>query len=472
MFGLSKRITGLIGGPLLFAAIVLLLQGRFGFDGAAAIGVMFWMGYWWIAQPVHIAVTAMIPVVINAIFDLTSASAIISQYSSEIVVLLFGATLICLTWESTGLDRRLSLKLLCLIGSSLRQQLVVWLFMSALMSAVLPNSVVATIFTPIAIAMFSFTNLGDIKDNPVASVILLAIVWGTEIGGMASPLGGSMNLVVVNYIEEFTGEEFMYIDWVVRLCPVVLVMLLLNLVYLFAVKVPVKQLPGTRDYFKEKYQDLGKMGKGEKISLVIFLLAIVASFLRPLYASIAPSIKPAFAFLICGFATFFFRDERGKHIISWKQVENKMMWGLLFLYAGGLALGRLIIDTGAADVIAELISSWNLSGELLTITIMVIFARLLAEVSSNTTAASISVPIVLSITQGLGLNPIPYIFITAAAFNSAYILPLSVRAIPVGYGMEAKILARNGMAISILSVVVISLIGYAFTRWWPYFGAL
>ena len=144
---------------------------------------------------------------------------------------------------------------------------------------------------------------------------------------------------------------------------------------------------------------------------------------------------------------------------------------MLLLFAGGLAAGQLIIETGAAASVADLLVRFDLNGGLLTIAIFVVFTCFLAEVSSNTAAAAISVPIVLSITKQLGLDPLPYIYISIAAFNSAYILPLSVRAIPVGYGMDPKALLKHGMVLAIATVTVITLMGYLFLNYWPQFGS-
>ena len=65
--------------------ITFLLQYDFGFKSALALGTIIWMGMWWITRPVDIAVTALLPIGINAIFDLVPANQIINQYFSEIV---------------------------------------------------------------------------------------------------------------------------------------------------------------------------------------------------------------------------------------------------------------------------------------------------------------------------------------------------------------------------------------------------
>ena len=55
-----------------------------------AVGAVVWMGFWWITVPVSPAVTAFVPIVVNALFGVLPMGGVISNYFSEIVVLLFG----------------------------------------------------------------------------------------------------------------------------------------------------------------------------------------------------------------------------------------------------------------------------------------------------------------------------------------------------------------------------------------------
>ena len=177
-------------GPLSFGLTILLLEWFFGFKAAAALGTTVWMELWWILRPVNISVTAFVPIGVNALFDLIPMQHVISQYFSEIIVLLFGADLVCLTWATTGLDKRLAIKTLCCIGTSLRQQIAVWLLVATVLSIFLPNVVVCTILVPVAVSMLQFIGEENIKNSKLAVPILLAIVWGAGIGGFGSPLGG------------------------------------------------------------------------------------------------------------------------------------------------------------------------------------------------------------------------------------------------------------------------------------------
>lgn len=469
----NSKIFSILIGPLAFFLAMFALESTFGHTGACAIGMTVWIVTWWITRPVNIAITALLPVVVNGIFNLIPMETVTSQYASEIIVLLFGADLVCMTWSRTGLDKRLSLKMLCLVGPSMKQQIAVWLLAPRILSLFLPDAVVCILVTPVAISMLQFVGEKDISKSKMAVPILLAIAWGSGIGGAGSPLGGAMNLVAISAMETYTGQEFMYIDWVIRMLPFLLVMLMIILAYLlFFVKTPSNTLGGTKEYFAQEYKALGKMKRGEILSLTVFAVSTILAFARPLFADSLPGLKPAYCFLIMGILAFFLRDEKNEPLLTWEHASKKTMLGMLFLFGGGLAIGELLTGTGATDVLAEMISQFNLTGGIGTIAIFVVFASLLAEMTSNTAAAAISMPVVMAITQKLGLNPVPYWFITSMAFNCAYVLPLTVRAVPVGFGLDVNHLLKKGLPLAVISMVSITIVGYLFMTFWPTFSIL
>lgn len=469
---MEKKTIHILAGPLVFALCILCLQNIFTYKAAVAIGLTIWMGLWWILRPVDIAVTSLLPILVNAVFNLVPAAHIISQYFSEIVVLLLGSDIVSLTWTNTGLDKRLAIKALCCIGPSMKQQIITWMVASTVLSALLPNVVVAMIMCPIAISMLKFVGQEDISKSKVAIPILLAIAWGSGIGGFGSPLGGSANLTAIAYLEKITGKEFMYIDWMIRFLPILVLVTVLNIITLLLIPLPIKRLADTKAYFEGLYAELGKMGKGETISFILFFSATILAFARPLLANLLPAMRPAYIFFLCGMLTFVLKDENNKVMLTWKQCEKELMWGMFYLFAGGLALGRLVTETGAANKLAELITLLPISGGIETVGIMVLFSTFLTEISSNTAAASIAIPVVQSIAQAMSLNPIPYILVTIIAVNCAYILPVSTRAIPVSYGLNPSDLFKYGLPLTLVNIVFTSILGYLIIKFVPLFNFL
>ena len=89
----KKRIVNLLVGPLLLVLSLFLLPESIFAETAAraAVGTVAWMAYWWITAPVDFAVTAFLPIAVNALVNMADMSAVISNYASETILLLLGA---------------------------------------------------------------------------------------------------------------------------------------------------------------------------------------------------------------------------------------------------------------------------------------------------------------------------------------------------------------------------------------------
>lgn len=466
-----KKLAKLLSGPVLFLLAVLLIPGSaMPFAVKGALGTFLWMSAWWIFTPVDVAVTAFLPIVTNAIFGFVPLSTIIPQYAADLVILLIGANMITISWEATGLNKRIALGALSLIGPSMKQQIVVWFVGSTVMSIFLPNVVVAAALTPIAVAMLTNVGHADIGKSRAAANILLAVAWGSGLGGFGSPLGGGMNLVSINYIQELTGVEYRYIDWVGKMMPMLVLITLGVTLYMCFMKSEVKALPGAREYFKEEYQKLGKMSRDEKVSLTVFLVSVVLAFARPLFADLVPALTSSYVFIVFGILCFVLPGPVNGRLLTWKYASPRMSWGLFYTLAGGLALGTCITKSGASDMVAELVSNTGISGGILLTAIFIALGMILSNVSSNNAACAISIPIVISITTALNLNPIPYIYLTSVAANCAFILPTSTRALPVSYGVKPEYMMKTGLAAVGICFVIVLLFGTIFLNFWPYYA--
>lgn len=470
----KKKVINLLIGPILFAICCLVLPtATFGSLAAkGAIGVVAWMAYWWVTRPVDLAVTAFLPIAVNALLNMTDMTALIANYSSETIILLFGSSILAVSMEVTGLDRRIAAKFLGVIGENFRMQLLFWFILSALLSAVLPNAVVCATITPIAVSMLRFAGEGDIKNSRIGSKLLLYIAYGVGIGGLFSPLGGAMNLVTVDYLQQVTGEEFMYHVWPIRFFPIIIVLVISNIIFMLRDVKKDDALPGSKTYFKEAYEQMPPMSKGEKWSLGLFLTATILSFTRSLYQAYLPGLKPAYVFTICAILAFLITDEKHERIMKWKPVQGKIVWELIFVFAGGLAAGGLINGSGAAEAIGTAVSNMGLTGGFATVFVIVTVTLLLSDVTSNTATAAVALPIVISIVQGLGLNPIPWIYIATIGVNLSYMLPTSIRAIPVGYGLEPKYMLKEGWKMTIMVIILMSVTAYLLLTYVPSFSTI
>ena len=469
-----NKLKRTITGPVLFILCYLFLPASVFPEAAAraAIGTVAWTAFWWITAPVGFAVTAFLPIALNALFSIADMSKVIANYSSETILLLLGASIISISWEETGLDYRISAKFLSLIGSNLRKQITFWFVLSAGLSTILPNAVVCATITPIAVSMLRYVGEQDIAKSRVGSLLLLTIAYGTGVGGLASPLGGAMNLVTVDYLEQLTGMEYMYTSWVVRFLPIMIVLVVSNILMLLIGVKKNEEIGGSKEYFETQFKNMPPMTMQEKASMWLFIIATVMAFSRQLYQDMLPGLKPAYVFIICAIFSFLIPTEEGSRLMSWKSTQKRIEWELMYVFAGGLAVGTLVNSSGAAANIGELVSRMEFNSTFVLILIIITMTVLLSDVTSNTATAAVAMPIVISIVQGMGLNAIPYVYIASIGVNLSYMLPTSIRAIPVGYGLEPQYMLKKGAPITVVVIVLMSVLSWLMLTYWPAFSTI
>jgi sodium-dependent dicarboxylate transporter 2/3/5 len=124
----------------------------------------------------------------------------------------------------------------------------------------------------------------------------------------------------------------------------------------------------------------------------------------------------------------------GTFTLSWKQA-SRINWGTIFLFGGGLTFGHLMVQTGLAAGIGQGLVNllgnhtlWNLTA------VGIATALVLTEIASNTAAASMLVPVVISIAQAAGVSPIPPTLGVCLAGSLAFVLPVSTPPNAIVYG--------------------------------------
>ncbi|MDC3267256.1 SLC13 family permease [Gammaproteobacteria bacterium] len=470
-----RRMLHIIAGPSVFLVLALVPILELPYEIRCSIGLLVWMALWWITRPVHLAVTGFLPLATVALFNFASIDRILPAYAAELVILLLSANVLTTCWTRWGLDRRIALVSLIGVGTNTTRQIMSWFAIGMILSAFLPNTIVAATMIPIVVAMLKFIGIEDLWESNLGTALVIAVAWGTSAGGATSPLGGAPNLLTVEYIQEMvTGEEFLFATWVTRFLPLSLAVMIVTFIYVrFAFKPEIKEIEGTRDFFLSELKSLGAMSSQEKWGFFLFAGAALLAFSRPLYFELIPSLTPAYAFLCCAIICFLVRS-KGENLMTWEYAQGKMMWGLFYLFAGGTALGRVLTETGTAGYIAEALLPYASEGGLLAVFVFAALTILMTQITNNTAAIAITVPITISTFQSLGLNPLPFVYIVTTVGNCGFMLPTSAGgpAVAAGYGINLKTMAVKGFWACLLALIVVVIVGYLLSIYWPTFSSV
>jgi sodium-dependent dicarboxylate transporter 2/3/5 len=297
------------------------------------------------------------------------------------------------------------------------------------------------------------------------------MAYGTGRGGMATPVGTPPNLIAIGMIDSLAGVRISFVEWMLFAVPITVVLLIALFVYMnWAGGVKVKEIPGAEQIILERRRALGPWRRGEINAVAAFgvtivlwvvpgMLPLVLGPTHPVTQNAAALMPEAVAALI-GAALLFVLpvSKTERSTLTWKQASG-IDWGTLLLFGGGLSLGSMAASTGLAAALGAGITGQLPTDSLVSLTFAAtLFAVVLTELMSNTAAANITIPIIISIALASGVDPVAPAVSAALGASLAALLPVSTppNAIVYSSGRVAITdMLKYGLLLDLMAVLVV-----------------
>ena len=484
------RWAGLCLGPLLALAAWSLAPHEyvdsagevvaFGPAGRITLALMLWMGTWWLTEAVDVAATALLPLLVLPILGARPALDVARAYVHPLVFLFVGGFLMALSMQRWKLDRRIALWTLVVVGTRPRALVGGFMVATAVLSASVSNTATTAMMLPIALSILRLVlgederaafSSSDPRHRALATCMMLSIAYAASIGGLATLIGSPTNGVFAGNAEERFGDSIGFARWLQVGLPVSAVMLPCVWWYLtrVAYRLGDEAIEGSAETIRENLRGLGRVGRGEWVTFVVFVLAATSWTLRPLLARHVPGLTDAWIAVIAGALLFVVPVSLRERTftMNWKTAK-RMPVGILFLIGGGLGLAQSVHATGVADFIGS--SAASLRGLpplvlVLAITTAMVF---LTELTSNTATAATLLPILASLAPALGLHPYELMVPATLASSCAFMMPVATPPNAIvfssGYVSVAQ-MCRTGLAVNGFAIAVIAVATFTVVRW-------
>jgi len=280
---------------------------------------------------------------------------------------------------------------------------------------------------------------------------------------------------MMTYLEDMFGFDIGYFQWVSYAMPFVVCMMPLTWIALnWRFKPKVTDLTPAMDHLRREIDKMGAWNRQQIIALVIFLIMLYGWFTEKIFYNmgIYPmrlgigviAVAGAVAYLLFG-------------IVNWRDYQEKVDWGVVWLYAGAIIFGRTLDQTGAAywmarsviDTLAPLGMDSGVPLMLVNNGLTAVLTNLMAD---GPAAAAVG-PISLNM-AGLvhpGTTFLPFIAMsTAAASSFAYCLIIGTPPNAIVYAsgyLEPKDYFRVGAVMWVAANVVLILLT---TVYWGFRG--
>ncbi len=477
----SAKKIGFVGGPLLFALSLFLIDSNFISPGAnKVLGLAIWIIVWWITEAVPISITAFLPLVLFPFMGVMKMSEAAAPYANPIVFLFMGGFLIALALEKHRLHERIALNLVKVTGTSGNGIILGFMLATAFISMWISNTATAMMMLPIAISVINLLKSDPKSSNEdlpkgeknFAIGLMLMVGYASSIGGIATIIGTPPNVVFAGLLDQFYHRKLDFGKWMLVGLPLMALILIATYIIITKILFPngIKKVRGSDQLINEKLHQLGKLRREEKFVMAIFIVTcLLWVFQQPINLLLAKDMLNDTNVAMTGGLLMFVVpvDWRNmQFILQWQDTE-KMAWGILFLFGGGLCLAQGLSNAGIIQVVGAKIAEQSSSTQWLLFG-LITASVFITELMSNVALVQIFIPVVFGIANSLGIDPLLLGMPVTIGASMAFMFPVATppNAIVFSSGhMKVKHMMKAGILLNIVSITLIYLASITLIKW-------
>lgn len=459
----KAKLTGLILGLVGFFLPMIITFPGLSLAGHFAMSIFLMAAIFWMFEAVPIYSTSILVIFSQVIFLSTegvidysglsgyepeSYTRFIATLADPIIILFLGGFVLADASVKYDFDKNLTRILLRPFGSKTAFIMLGLMAVTASLSAFMSNTATTAMMVTVIIPIIARMDPGD----PARIGIALSVPFAANIGGIATPIGTPPNAVVIGALNQ-QGVDVAFSSWMLWALPLAVVMLFV------AWRVLLWLYPPQTSTVSMNLDAKMKQSTHAWVLYITFAITVLLWVTEGLHG-IRSSIVALFPIAVLTLTS----------AIN-KQDIRKLPWEVLWLIAGGIALGISMKETGLAEWMVGGIA-WDQLSYIMVLVVFGVVSLVMSNFLSNTVTASLLIPLALSLaTSGVlggtfGMLMIGLVIALSASF--AMVLPISTppNAIAVSTGIvQTKDMIVSGIIIGVIGLLFVFLLAAVY---WPF----
>lgn len=455
----TKLRPWVICGTFALSATVAFMPTPEGLEvsGQRAIAIFLLCFIFWLTNAVPLVITSLFAIILLPLLGVLDSKTSYALFGNQAVFFILGAFILASAMMQSGLSTRVALLLLRLFNRGRTSLVMGLLLIPAGLSFVMSEHAVAALFFPIVLDIAKHLQLRE--GNRYGMALFFAVTWGSIIGGIATFLGGARALLAVGIMEETTGQTVAFVPWMLAALPTVVLMLVVAAgVLLWMIRHEQHHFLRAAAVVESTLSGLGKPSRREYAIALLMILTIAA------WIFFGHSVGLATIAIGAVVVAFLFK------LMSWKQVERHVNWGIFLMYGGAIALGFALDQSGAAQWLTSVVMDHLALTPLLLFVMLAALSTALTEGISNSAVIAVLLPVGLALGGTLGISPAIITLSIAIPAGLAFMLPISTPANALAVSsryVSTKTMLTTGLFLNTVAVVIFILVARFY---WPLIG--
>jgi len=483
--GLSANWGLLVGIAALLAILALPTPAVLPVAGHRMLAIFVFAVIVWISEALDYAVSAIViaglmafllgisPNVANPKILIGTSAALttaMSGFANTALTLVAAALFLAAAMTITGLDRRIALVILSRVGARTSRIVIGSIVVSTVLAFLVPSAT-ARAAAVVPIMMGIIAAFGFNKKSRFAGLLMITAVQAVSIWNVGIKTAAAQNMVAVGFIQSLLKQDITWVDWLVAAAPFSILMSIgLYAIMMLMMPPETKEISGGQAAVQKSLSELGTITGREARLLILSLILLgfwaTEGILHKFDSSTTTVIAIGFLFL------------PGIGVMDWRKANALIPWGTIVLFGVGISLGTAMLQTQAAQWLANLIVQWFGLNALPIMTILGVMAAFLVVIhlgfASATALASSMIPIVIAVLQKVqtpGLSVLGMTLVLQFVISFGFILPVNSPQGMVAYGTDtfiARDFIKTGIVITVLAYVLTLVFGATYWHWLGY----
>ena len=362
---------------------------------------------------------------------------ILGALANPVIILFLGGFLIADGAEKYRLDKNLAAVLIRPFTGSARTTVLGLMVITAMLSMFMSNT--ATTATMFAVII---PILGALPAGRARAGLALSIPVAANVGGIGTPVGTPPNAIALGALEE-AGYRISFLDWMIMAVPLMVLILVGAWLLICALLLP-GGLTVELDMRAQWHTDR---------RAVTFYVIAAATILAWMTESLHGVSANVVGFLAV--AALLVTQVMGAEDLG------RLSWPVLWLVAGGIALGDGVAATGLDAWILGLFG-WDAMPAFAVVVVMGMLGLAMSNVISHSAASNLLIPLAMGLATGIdGLEPVTIAVVLALACSLGMSLPISTPPNAIAYAtgeVTTADMARVGVVVGVAGAALLVLL--------------
>jgi solute carrier family 13 (sodium-dependent dicarboxylate transporter), member 2/3/5 len=456
---------------------------RAGFHVQAAVGIVLFVVLCFMTEAIPLPMVAFSIGVIALMVGIVDRNSMPSLYWSDATWFIMGSLMFATAFVKTGVDKRIAMAMFGRLKKpNVRFITLIIVLIISPLTMFMSDHALAAMFLPIGILLYVTSTAATGKEDPeLAKMLMLTIAMAANLGGSLAPSGAARNIIMMGYTEDMFGISISFLQWTMFCAPLLLWFMPITWVVLnWRFKPEVTDLSPAMNVVRREINKVGGGGwtRPQIISIIIFIVMLftwvtennlILQWTGIRFGIGVLAVMGGIAYILAG-------------VVNWRDYQTRVDWGVVWLYAGAIIFGRVLVQTGGAYWLAQTMLNLTVPlglgeglGLLLSGNIIV---GLMTQLMADGPACAAVGPVTLAMAGIVhpGSSMIPFVAMaTSVASSFAYCLVIGTPPNAIVYAsgyLEPKDFLRVGVILWFTNMAGLLLIASTYWRWIDFPGLL